>query len=56
MNNAGVRVGANLNWMFVIVISFITPQMAKLNEWMFFIFAILNGLVSPNNIRALSSY
>ena len=45
MNDAGVRVGTNLNWLFVIVISFVTPQLAKLNEWMFIIFAILNGLV-----------
>lgn len=53
LNNAGVRVGANLNWIFVVVISFITPQLAKLNEWMFFIFAILNALVSVSSNSGL---
>ena len=51
LNNAGVRVGANLNWIFVVVISFITPQLAKLNEWMFFIFAILNAMVSVSSTQ-----
>ncbi len=31
MNDSGVRVGTNLNWMFVIVISLTTPQLAKLD-------------------------
>ncbi len=33
-----------MNWLFVIVISVATPQLAKLNSWMFFIFAGCNVL------------
>lgn len=57
LNSSGVTLGAGINWLFVIVISVITPTMAdNLNEWMFYFFAIFNVIVSCKaNLRADSS-
>ncbi len=46
LNSAGVTAGAMINWLFVIVIALVTPQIAKLGQWMFYIFGIFNFLVS----------
>ena len=42
MNGGGLAVSAVFNWIFVVVIGLVVPTMAKLKEWMFYIFAILN--------------
>ncbi len=45
LNDGGVKLGAASNWLSVIVISMLTPQLQKLNQWMFYLYAIFNGLV-----------
>lgn len=45
LNSKGVTIGAAMNWLSVIVISLITPQLQKLDQWMFYIYAILNAAV-----------
>ncbi len=46
LNGAGVTIGAAINWLFVILISVITPPMSdNWREWMFYFFAIFNALV-----------
>ena len=42
MNGGGLAISAVFNWIFVVVIGLVVPTMAKLKEWMFYIFAILN--------------
>ena len=47
LNSAGVTLVVGTNWLFVIVISLITPTMAdNLQEWLFYFFAIFNVIVS----------
>lgn len=46
LNPAGVTVGGAVNWILTIIISLVTPQLAKLGQWMFYIFGICNFLVS----------
>ena len=53
LNSKGVATGAAVNWLSVIVISLVTPQLQKLNEWMFYIYAILNAVVSVSLISGL---
>lgn len=46
LNGAGVSAGTVVNWVFVIIISISTPQLANhIGEWMFYIFAIFNVIV-----------
>ena len=46
LNGAGVSAGTAVNWIFVIIISVSTPQLANsIDEWMFYIFAIFNVIV-----------
>ena len=55
LNPAGVTVGGAVNWILTIVISLVTPQLAKLGQWMFYIFGIFNLLVRSANCRLPSS-
>ena len=55
LNPAGVTVGGAVNWIFTIVISLVTPQLAKLGQWMFYIFGICNLLVRSAHFRLPSS-
>lgn len=56
LNSSGVTLGAGINWLFVIVISVITPLMSdNLHEWMFYFFAIFNVIVSLHDLRVAFS-
>ena len=44
INAGGLSISSVSIWIFVILLSLGVPTMSKLNEWMFYIFAILNGL------------
>ena len=46
LNTAGVTLGTVINWLFVLIISLVTPRLAKTGQWMFYIFAIFNVIVS----------
>ena len=42
LNGGGLALSAVFNWLFVVVVGIVVPYMAKLKEWMFYIFAICN--------------
>ena len=42
LNSAGLGLASVLNWAFVIVISLVVPQLAKLDSGMFFVFTGTN--------------
>ncbi len=45
LNNAGVTLAAVASWIFIIIVSFATPTLqAATGPWIFYIFAICNGL------------